>query len=138
MIKNVFLFLASVMLVPLTMFADQQLEFLKKQANASIDYWPYVFLYTVAPLVFTFAALGLLRALTLTPRQKLVVGAGYLLLGLFVICYPMIVIFIPVFEYLPVQWLDYRDLVRMVGAVYAVMGLFQVLEGRTGRNGSDT
>ena len=132
MFKNVVLFLATVLLIPLTMVADQQLEMLKKQASASFDYWPYIFVYTVAPLVVTFAAVGLMRALTLTPRQKVLAGTGYLLLGLFVIFYPMLDIFIPTFPNLPLQWLYYRDLVRMVGSVYAVMGLFQMLNGWKG------
>lgn len=130
MIKKVLLFFATVLLVPLTMAADQQLEMLKKRASASFDYWPYIFVYTVAPLVVTLAAVGLMRALTLTPRQKVIVGAGYLLLGLFVIFYPMLDIFIPTFPNLPLQWLYYRDLVRIVGSVFAVMGLFQLLDGR--------
>lgn len=130
MVKNVVLFIASVLLVPLTMFADQQLELLRKRASASFGYWPYIVVYTAAPLVVTIAAMAVMRLLTLTPRQKAVVGMGYLLLGLFVVFYPMLVILIPAIQHLPPAWLYYRDLTRIIGSVFAVAGLFQIFDGR--------
>lgn len=134
--KNLLIFLATLLLIPVSMAVDQQLELLKKQAAQSFDYWPYFTFYTLAPLVVTLAVLGLLRALSLSPRQKRIAGWGYLLLGLLVIVYPLMVILIPALPNLLAQWLYYRDSVRFVGAMLAATGLFQILEGR--KNGSET
>ena len=124
--KNVFLSLAAFLLIPVSMFADMQLDLLRKHAAASFDTWPYLWLTPLAHLIFAELTLLIICALLATLRQNWVLWLILLLVGLVFTFYFPLAFAIHQPRILHFDGLMFGELTRMVGALLAAAGLFQV------------
>ncbi|GAB4581155.1 MAG: hypothetical protein Fur0022_39020 [Anaerolineales bacterium] len=127
MIKKVVLLLVSVLLLPLAMIADLQLKRLERYATVSFEPWPNLLLTPLTHLIFAAVILVLIRWMRIEGRQKIYLGAVFFIVGIFFTFHWAIAIATQLRFFL-FGWGEYGELTRMVGAFFAAIGIFSLLD----------